>query len=115
MEPNKHEVVVEGYTFDIADGKMVRLITTSNKFWEGTVTGVSISIRVGKEKNGTESNIEELNKKYATRELARASIIEKIKEKLIKGYFSKDGLKAETKSESNLKRDPTGGISESKS
>lgn len=99
-------MTVEGYSFDIADGKMVRLVTTANKFWEGTVDGMNLHIRVGKDKGGVESGIDEISKKYSTRELARASLIEKIKDKLVKGYFSKDGLKLAT-TEDNLKRDPT--------
>lgn len=67
---------------------MVRLVTPAGKFWEGTVNNGTLKVRVGKEKNGTESNIEEMTKKYPTHELGRASIIEKIKEKLQKGYIS---------------------------
>jgi hypothetical protein len=42
--------------FDISDAKTVRLVTASNKFWEGSVNGTILKIRVGKDKDGTETN-----------------------------------------------------------
>lgn len=97
---------IEGYEFNIS--KKIRLVTTSNKFWEAECSGKKLQIRVGKDKGGAETNIEEMTKAYPTPELARASLIEKIKEKLIKGYFTQDGLKEAPKTVDNsLKRDAT--------
>jgi hypothetical protein len=48
-----------------------------------------------------------MTKTYSTPELAKASVIEKIKEKLVKGYFLKGGMKEEPKDDKDLKRDPT--------
>jgi predicted DNA-binding WGR domain protein len=98
-------ITVEGYQFDI--GKRLRLVTATNKFWEAEIDGKKLHIRVGKDKDGTETNIEEMTKTYSTPELAKASVIEKIKEKLVKGYFLKGGMKEEPKDDKDLKRDPT--------
>lgn len=98
-------VNIEGYQFDLAS--KVRLVTPTGKFWEADLDGRKMHLRVGKLKGGAETNLEETSKTYPTPELARASVIEKIKEKLVKGYVLEGGLKEAPKDPDDLKRDPT--------
>lgn len=55
--------------------------------------GVTVTFRVGKLKEKVESNIEETSKDYASLAAARATVIQKINDKLTKGYICTDAKK----------------------
>lgn len=57
--------------------------------------GKTLTFRVGKLRDGDESNVEETSKLYASSTVARTTAINKIEEKLTKGYTPRDGKKVE--------------------
>lgn len=71
------------------------MIHPQGKFWQVTLEAKKVSFRVGKEKGGVESGVEEISKDYASTAAARASVIQKITEKLTKGYICSDAKKKE--------------------
>lgn len=85
---NKEMEVICDYEFDLT--KPVLLHHPNAKFWEVNLSGVSVTFRVGKIKEGVESGEEKVEKDYPSPAAARVSVIQKIKDKLTKGYLSKD-------------------------
>lgn len=55
-----------------------------------TLIGIDVTFRVGKIKDGIESNEERVEKRYPSVIAAKVSVMQKINEKLTKGYISKD-------------------------
>jgi predicted DNA-binding WGR domain protein len=66
------------------------LLHPNNKFWEVALNGVNVTFRVGKIKEGAESNEEQVDKRYPSMAAAKVSVVQKITEKLTKGYISRD-------------------------
>lgn len=62
-----------------------------------TQIGIDVTFRVGRIKDGIESNEERVEKRYPSITAAKASVIQKINEKLTKGYISKDAKTVEKK------------------
>lgn len=71
------------------------MIHPQGKFWEVKLEGKKVSFRVGKSKEGVESGVEEISKDYASNAAARVSVVEKITDKLTKGYICADAKKKE--------------------
>lgn len=71
----------------------VYLLHPNYKFWELKLAGKTLTFRVGKLRDGEESNIEETSKAYSSNTVARTTALTKIEEKLTKGYTPKDGKK----------------------
>jgi predicted DNA-binding WGR domain protein len=66
------------------------MLHPNNKFWETTLTGSTVTFRVGKIKDGTESGEERIDKTYPSAPAAKISVVQKITEKLTKGYVGRD-------------------------
>ena len=73
----------------------VYMIHPGNKFWEVTLAGKNVTFRVGKLRNGEETGEEEVSKDYPSNAAARSTTIQKITDKLTKGYICKDAKKSE--------------------
>lgn len=101
----KMDTQIAEWIFDLS--QPVYLLHPNFKFWEVKLNGKNVTFRVGKLRHGTEENIEEVNKAYANAGVAKSTAINKIEEKLTKGYTPKDPRKAdpihEEKKEDKLK------------
>ena len=81
---------ISGWVFDL--NNPVYLIHPNHKFWEVTMDGVNVKFRVGKLKD-SETNIEEVDKDYSSVAIAKKTVINKIEDKLTKGYNPRDAKK----------------------
>ena len=77
---------IEGCIYNL--DKPVKLITISNKYWTASLNGKKLIIEVGKVKAGRDEKEKDLTVDHATIDLAKSSFVAKIKEKLVKGYYS---------------------------
>ncbi len=55
--------------------KPIYMLHPHNKFWEVTLEGRKLTFRVGKVKESVESNVEQVDKEYASVAAARATLI----------------------------------------
>lgn len=95
------EYDISGFLYDLS--QPVKLLTTSNKYWKATLNGKKLIIEVGKVKAGVDEMEKDVTVDNATVDMAKSSMVAKIKEKLVKGYYSAMPVK-EKKPEGTLKR-----------
>lgn len=79
--------------YDIS--KPVYMMHPQGKFWEVKLAGKNVTFRVGKVKESVESGVQQVQKEYASVAAAKASVIQKINDKLTKGYICPDAKKKE--------------------
>ena len=76
--------LIHEHLYDLS--KPVYMIHPQNKFWEVKIDNKTVIFRVGKTKDGVESSVEQVDKEYSSVATARATAIQKIIDKLTKGY-----------------------------
>lgn len=87
--------LIHDHYYDLS--KPVYMLHPLSKFWEVRIDVKTVTFRVGKVKDGVESSVQEMSKDYASTAAARATVIQKINDKLTKGYICTDAKKKEEK------------------
>lgn len=84
---------IGSYLFDFS--KPVYLTTPRNKFWEVILNYSELKFRAGVIRATGEAKIIEVQKDYYDGDVAKATAIDKINQKLLKGYTSSDAQRIE--------------------